>query len=112
LVTAAEPFVNIPDYPDVAAVTEAIKRFPVYRLIEAASLARKAGHPRSVNMVMVGASSPFLPVKPETLENTIGEIFGAKDPALAEVNRQAFRFGRDAASRLGHEAADGKGNAG
>jgi indolepyruvate ferredoxin oxidoreductase beta subunit len=102
LVTAAEPFVNIPDYPDVAAITEVIKRFPIFRLIEAAGLAKEAGHPRSVNMVMVGASSPFLPVKPETLEDAIGGIFGAKNPALAEVNRQAFRLGR--------EAAAGKGN--
>jgi indolepyruvate ferredoxin oxidoreductase beta subunit len=112
LVTAAEPFVNIPDYPDLARITQAIRRFPVYRLIEASGLAREAGHPRSVNMVMVGASSPFLPVRPETLENTIGEIFGAKDPALAEVNRQAFRLGRDAAFRLGRDAAAGKGNEG
>jgi indolepyruvate ferredoxin oxidoreductase beta subunit len=107
LVTAAEPFVNIPDYPELTAITQAIERFPVYRLIEAAGLAKEAGHPRSVNMVMVGAASPFLPVKPETLENTIGEVFGAKTPALAEVNRVAFRLGRKAAQEAG-----GKGNAG
>ncbi|MDR0386679.1 MAG: indolepyruvate oxidoreductase subunit beta [Treponema sp.] len=112
LVTSAEPVVNIPDYPEVAAVIRVIKRFPVYRLIEAAGLAREAGHPRSVNMVMVGASSPFLPVKPEILENAIGDVFGAKDPVLAEVNRRAFRLGREAASRQNQEAAAGKGNAG
>ena len=103
LVSSAEPFINIPDYPEIAAITQVIERFPVYRLIKAANLAREAGHPRSVNMVMVGAGSPFLPVKPETLENTIGSIFGAKDPALAKVNLLAFRLGR--------EAAAGKGNA-
>jgi indolepyruvate ferredoxin oxidoreductase beta subunit len=110
LVTAAEPFVNIPDYPEVTAITQAIKRFPVYRLIEAAGLAREAGHPRSVNMVMVGAASPFLPVKPETLENTIGDVFGAKTPALAETNRLAFRLGREAAVRFDGETG-GKGSA-
>ncbi|MDR0376873.1 MAG: indolepyruvate oxidoreductase subunit beta [Spirochaetaceae bacterium] len=104
LVTAAEPFVNIPDYPDMTAVRQAIEGFPVYRLIEAARLAREAGHPRSVNMVMVGAGSHFLPVKPETLDNTLGKIFSAKSPAAAEANRQAFWLGR--------KAADGKGNAG
>lgn len=103
LVSSAEPFINIPDYPEIAVITRVIERFPVYRLIEAVSLAREAGHARSVNMVMVGAGSPFLPVKPETLENTIGDIFGARDPALAEVNLHAFRLGR--------EAAAGKGNA-
>jgi indolepyruvate ferredoxin oxidoreductase beta subunit len=102
LVTAAEPFINIPDYPEAASITQIIERFPVYRLIEAAGLAREAGHPRSVNMVMVGASSPFLPVKPEALENAIGGIFGSKNPALAEVNRQAFRLGREAAINKGN----------
>jgi indolepyruvate ferredoxin oxidoreductase beta subunit len=101
LVTAREPFINIPDYPEIADITRAIERFPVYRLIEAATLAREAGHPRSVNMVMVGAGSPFLPVKPATLENTIGDVFGAKNPALAEVNRLAFRLGREAAAGKG-----------
>jgi indolepyruvate ferredoxin oxidoreductase beta subunit len=97
LVTAAEPFVNIPDYPALSSVTELVRRFPLFRLIEAAALAKEAGHPRSVNMVMVGAASPFLPVGAEALENAIDEVFGAKDKVLSELNRKAFRLGREAA---------------
>jgi indolepyruvate ferredoxin oxidoreductase beta subunit len=105
LVSAGDPLVNIPDYPEVSTITAVIERFPQYRLIPAADLAREAGHPRSVNMVMVGAASPFLPIREETLEATITGMFAARDPALAEVNRQAFRLGRKAAFRLGREAA-------
>jgi indolepyruvate ferredoxin oxidoreductase beta subunit len=101
LVTSAEPFVNIPDYPELSSIIQVIERFPLFRIIEAAGLAKEAGHPRSVNMVMVGAASPFLPVRAETLENTIGEVFGVKDSALAEVNRKAFRLGREAAAGRG-----------
>jgi indolepyruvate ferredoxin oxidoreductase beta subunit len=97
LVSAAEPFINIPDYPELSAVTEVIKRFPLYRLLPAAELAKKAGHPRSVNMVMVGAASPFLPIKPETLEAAIAALFAAKDPSVAEANKKAFALGRAAA---------------
>jgi indolepyruvate ferredoxin oxidoreductase beta subunit len=103
LVTAAEPFVNIPDYPDTSAVITVIKRFPLYRLLPAADLARQAGHPRSVNMVMIGGASLFLPVKPETMEAAITSLFTVKDSALAEINRKAFRLGREAALRLGQE---------
>ncbi|MDR1410857.1 MAG: indolepyruvate oxidoreductase subunit beta [Spirochaetaceae bacterium] len=95
LVTASEPFVNIPDYPAPETITDVIKRFPVYRLVDAAGLAKKAGHIRAVNMVMIGAASPFLPVSAETLENTISAMFAAKAPELADINSKAFRLGRE-----------------
>ncbi|MDR3311837.1 MAG: indolepyruvate oxidoreductase subunit beta [Spirochaetaceae bacterium] len=94
LVTATEPFVNIPDYPEIDSIVAVIKRFPQYRLVEAAELAKKAGHPRTVNMVMVGAASPFLPILAETLENTITAMFAAKAPDIAEANSKAFNLGR------------------
>ncbi|MCL1874618.1 MAG: 2-oxoacid:acceptor oxidoreductase family protein, partial [Clostridiales bacterium] len=59
LVTAAEPFVNIPDYPELGGILSAIKTFPLYRIVEAAALAKEAGFAKSVNMVMVGAASAF-----------------------------------------------------
>ncbi|MDR2784999.1 MAG: indolepyruvate oxidoreductase subunit beta [Treponema sp.] len=95
LVTASEPFVNIPDYPELDSITAVIRRFPVYRLVDASALAKKAGHPRAVNMVMVGAASPFLPLSPETLEKTINAMFAAKAPDLAGANSRAFRLGRE-----------------
>ncbi|MDR2094036.1 MAG: indolepyruvate oxidoreductase subunit beta [Treponema sp.] len=96
LVSAAEPFVNIDDYPDMESVSAAVKSFPVFRLIEASALAREAGTARSVNMVMVGAASPFLPLKPETLEAAIAAMFASKDAAIADANRKAFNLGRAA----------------
>jgi indolepyruvate ferredoxin oxidoreductase beta subunit len=98
LVTAVEPFVNIPDYPAIDSITAVIKRFPQYRLVEASELAKRAGHLRTVNMVMVGAASPFLPITPETLENTITAMFAAKAPGIAEANAKAFHLGRETAA--------------
>ncbi|MDR0589317.1 MAG: indolepyruvate oxidoreductase subunit beta [Spirochaetaceae bacterium] len=97
LVTAAEPIINIPDYPELQDILTAIAAFPLYRILEAAALAKEAGLAKAVNMVMVGAASPFLPIPPEILENTIAAQFAAKAPATAEANRQAFRLGRNAA---------------
>ncbi|MDR2662277.1 MAG: indolepyruvate oxidoreductase subunit beta [Treponema sp.] len=95
VVTAMEPFVNIPNYPDLAEVHAAVKSLPKHSLVDAAALAKKAGLARAVNMVMVGAASPYLPVKAAVLENTIEEAFAAKDPKLAETNKLAFNLGRD-----------------
>lgn len=101
LVTAAEPLINIPDYPDLQEILKTIAAFPLYRIVEAAALAKAAGLPRAVNMVMVGAASPFLPIPEETLENTIIAQFVSKDPAVAEANRNAFVLGRNAAALPG-----------
>jgi indolepyruvate ferredoxin oxidoreductase beta subunit len=96
LISAAEPFININDYPDIELAGNAVKSFPVYRLIEASALAREAGSARSVNMVMVGAASPFLPLKPETLEAAVSSMFASKDASLSVANRKAFNLGRSA----------------
>jgi indolepyruvate ferredoxin oxidoreductase beta subunit len=45
-VTAAEAFVNIPDYPDLSAIHAAIRALPLNRLVAAEVLARKRGSPR------------------------------------------------------------------
>jgi Pyruvate/2-oxoacid:ferredoxin oxidoreductase gamma subunit len=98
LVSAAEPFVNISDYPDIAVILKAIALFPQNRIVEAEALAKKAGLARAVNMVMVGAASPFLPIPAEALETTIAAMFAHRDPSVVEANRKAFNLGRTAAS--------------
>ena len=100
LVSAVDPLVNIGNYPAMADIIAAIKGFPLRRLIEAAALAKEAGLARAVNTVMVGAASPFLPVKAQTLEDTIAAIFARKEPAIAAANTKAFRLGRQAAEAV------------
>ncbi|MDR1105891.1 MAG: indolepyruvate oxidoreductase subunit beta [Treponema sp.] len=102
LVSAEEPFINIPDYPEIGEVIRAIRAFPVSRIVPAAGLAREAGLAKAVNMVMVGAASAFLPLKSETLEDAIEAAFASKKDA-AEANIRAFRSGRNAAGEEGRE---------
>jgi indolepyruvate ferredoxin oxidoreductase beta subunit len=96
LVTAAEPFVNIDNYPASEEIIRAIGAFPLARIVNAAAMAKEAGLARAVNMVMVGAASPFLPLKSEALEKTIAAAFASKAGA-AEANIRAFGLGRRAA---------------
>ena len=97
LVTAAEPFVNINNYPETESIIAAIKNYPQCRIIEAAALAKEAGLARAVNTVMVGAASGFLPIKVQTLEDTIAGVFAAKEAAVLAANTKAFQLGRQAA---------------
>ena len=96
MVSAAEPLVNIPNYPDIKEIIKTIESFPLGRVVEAASLAKEAGLGKSVNMVMVGAASAFLPIKADTLEVTIKETFIKKGQATLEANIKAFNLGRNA----------------
>jgi indolepyruvate ferredoxin oxidoreductase beta subunit len=98
LVTAADPFINITNYPELAGVIASVRQFPNHRIIEAAALAKEAGLARAVNMVMVGAASPFLPLKTQTLEDTIARTFASKDAAVLAANAKAFQLGRQAAA--------------
>jgi indolepyruvate ferredoxin oxidoreductase beta subunit len=93
IVSAAESFVNIPDYPELGPVLEAIRSLPGSIVVEAADLARKAGSARAVNMVMVGAASPFIPVPRERIEASIAALFGSKDASMVEANLKAFAAG-------------------
>lgn len=102
LVSACEPFVNIPNYPELSDIIAALKDLPQSRLIEAAAVAREAGLARAVNTVMVGAASLFLPLKAEIMEDTIAAIFSLKEPSIAAANTKAFRLGRQAAETSAH----------
>ncbi len=95
LVTAAEPFSNIPDYPDLAALHARITALPRHRLVAAGELARAAGSARATNMVMVGAASPHLPVRRESLQAAIRELFARKGEAVVEANLKAFLSGAE-----------------
>jgi indolepyruvate ferredoxin oxidoreductase beta subunit len=94
VVTAAEPFVNIPDYPELAEVHGAVRALPRSILVEAAAIAKEAGSARAVNMALAGAASLLLPIELQSLERCIEELFGAKDPQAAEINRKAFALAR------------------
>ncbi len=98
VVTAAEPFVNIPEYPELSGILEAIRRLPRSLVVESEALAKEAGNLKSVNMVLVGAALSSLPVKPETVEASVRSLFGKKDARLVDINLKALALGR-AASR-------------
>ena len=97
LITASNPFVNIDDYPDLDALLARIRALPHAVVVDAERLANEAGDAQAVNTVMVGAAAHALPLTPESLEQAVVEMFERKGPAAVEMNRKAFRLGREAA---------------
>lgn len=95
VVTNTTPFVNIPDYPDIKELIAEIEKLPHHISLNADELARQVKSPRSSNMVVLGAASPFLDVPYESLENGIKKIFGKKGDKIVQLNIQALRAGRE-----------------
>ena len=99
LVTAADPYQNVPDYPDLVEVLAAVRAVPGAVLVEAAELARRAGSGRTANVVMVGAASVFLPLPTGVIEDCLRAGFAAKGERVVEANLKAFRAGRETVGR-------------
>ena len=96
VITSMTPVRNIGDYPPLEQVLARIHRLPHAVLVDGEHLAKHAGSLRSVNMVMVGAASPVLPLAPEVLERFITSRFQGKGDEIVDLNLRAFRAGREA----------------
>lgn len=94
LVTNTKPFVNIPNYPELGRVMDAIRVLPRHVIIDADELAKEAGSPKTMNMVMLGAASPFIDVDYEKLQTGIQFIFGRKGDKIVTMNLKALEVGR------------------
>jgi indolepyruvate ferredoxin oxidoreductase beta subunit len=98
LVVSTNAFVNIENYPAIEQVLDRIAAFPRHVLLDADRLAKAAGSVQAANIVTLGAGSLFLEFDAADLEDAVAEMFAAKGEKIVQVNRRAFRLGRNAAS--------------
>lgn len=99
LITSSNALINIPDYPDEDDIAKRVHAAASRSiLVDAEGIARKAGDLLASNSVMVGAASSVLPLKVESLESALEKTFAHKGQKVIEVNRSAFRAGREAAA--------------
>jgi indolepyruvate ferredoxin oxidoreductase beta subunit len=96
VVSATEPFVNIPNYADIDRVLDTISALPNHVVIPAERLARAVGSARAANMVILGAASPYLGLPEALLEKGIIDAFRAKGDRIQQMNLAAFRAGKAA----------------
>ncbi|GHT69248.1 indolepyruvate oxidoreductase [Bacteroidia bacterium] len=93
VVTNSKSFENIPNYPDKENVMEAYRLLPNKVILNVEQIAKDLGTPRSSNVVLLGAASPYLPIDFFKLENGIRSIFGKKGEEVVEMNLRALRVG-------------------
>ncbi len=97
LITNAIPHINIPDYPDIEIVHDAIKKIPNHIIIDADNIAKEIGSPKSSNIVTLGAGAMYLDIKMDSLEEAINNIFKSKGDEIINANLNAFHKGMEQA---------------
>ena len=93
VITNTEPFVTIPDYPDLDTLMQRIEALPHHVALDVAAIASEATSPRAANIVLLGAAAPFLGIDIAKIEDGIHSVFARKGDDIVEMNIKAFRAG-------------------
>lgn len=94
IVTSSKPFINIPNYPDEAALNAELDALPSVVKLDIESIAKDAGNARGANMVLLGMAAPFIEiVTVEQLRDAIAVVFARKGEKVVECNLKAFDMG-------------------
>ena len=100
VITASEPLVNIPDYPDMETLFAEVRSLPDVTMCDIASLARESGNPRGANMVLLGMAADRIGiVSPGELREAVARIFAPKGEDVVLANQAAFDLGMRAAGK-------------
>lgn len=97
IITNSTPFVNIDNYPDISELENELKSTGNTVMFDMEAVAKEVASPRSSNMVLLGAASPFIDIPEEKIENYISNLFAKKGEKIVESNIAAFRRGREIA---------------
>lgn len=99
IITNQNPFVNIPNYPDLETITKETEKFPNHIIFDADQIAKDVNNPKGTNMVVLGAASKYLKIDLAKLEDAVRQNFARKGEAVVEANIQALRAGREVADK-------------
>jgi len=94
IVTNCKPYENIPNYPEMEKINAEYAKIANKVIIDVEQIAKDLGAPRSSNVVLLGAASPYLGIDFAKLENGIRSIFSRKGEEVVETNLKALRAGK------------------
>lgn len=94
IITNDQPFINVPNYPELDLIIAEIKKVNNNIVFNADAIAKEVKNPRGTNMVVLGAASKYLKIDLEKLEDAVRDIFGKKGEAIVNSNINALRAGR------------------
>ena len=100
LLTNSQPFINIPNYPEMGKVNEELEKLPHKVVLDVEAIAKEVGSVRAANIVMLGAAAPFIGIEYDKIADGIRRIFGRKGEEIVEMNLKALKAGYDVAQSM------------
>ncbi|MDE6521552.1 MAG: indolepyruvate oxidoreductase subunit beta [Muribaculaceae bacterium] len=97
IVTSSEPFINIPNYPELEEIEKELEKSGNVIAFNMEEMAKEVASSRSSNMVLLGAASHFIDITADKIEDAIKRVFSSKGDAIVDANLKAFRAGREKA---------------
>ena len=92
--------VNPANYPAEADVRAELDKLPHRIVLNVDKVAKEIGSIRVANIVLLGATIPFLGIDYEKIQTSIREIFERKGEAIVEMNLKALAAGKEIAEKL------------
>ena len=93
IITNTKSFENIPNYPQIDDLMKVIQNLPRRVFVDADQMAHEVGSLKASNMIMLGASLPFLHFREQVIENGIRKIFASKGEQVIQLNINAMKAG-------------------
>ena len=97
VVTNSQPFINIPNYPEIEKVNEALDALPNKVVLDVEAIAKDAGSARASNIVMLGAAAPFIGIEFDKIAEGVKSIFARKGEEVVNLNLKALKAGYEMA---------------
>lgn len=99
IISSAEPFNNIPNYPDYDLVLNELKKRPNVHIMEIEKIAKENQFPKSANMILLGMAASFLNLFTiDQIKKAIETVFASKGEKIVCDNIKAFEIGLNAVS--------------
>lgn len=97
VVTSSQSFINIPNYPEAAAIEGELAKLPTVAKLDIEQIAKDLGSARSANVVLLGMAAPYIGIlSTEDLRAAVARVFARKGEAVVEANLKAFDAGVNA----------------
>lgn len=94
VVTSSRAIVNIPNYPDDAALQAELEALPRIKKLDIEEIARANNLPKGANMILLGMVARHLDiVSAADLREAVGVIFAPKGEDVVKANQKAFDIG-------------------
>lgn len=99
LITNETPFVNIPNYPTEESLRAELNKLPHKITLNVNEVAKQTGSLRVANIVLLGATIPFLGIDYEIIQDSVREIFQRKGEDIVALNLKALAAGKEIAEK-------------